>query len=87
MAKTLDALWYNYQIEKTVQADKEQKDLIHRLALIEKKLASLFNNEQAETFEEFDICINELHGLTEKDAFVKGIRFATQYLIEALCER
>ena len=32
----------------------------------------------------YDNCLNEISDICERKAFIKGIRFATQYLIEAI---
>ena len=86
MAKLLEDIWNNYQLEKKPQIDNEEKEIINRLVQNERKFTELLNREQTIAYENFDACINELHTLIEKDAFIKGVRFATKFLIESIYE-
>lgn len=83
MRQTLEDLWHSYLMEKNEQS-KEEREAISKLVEHEGKLRATLNAEQLEMLETDDFCFSEIAYISERDAFIKGVRFATRYLIEAL---
>ena len=53
--------------------DRHQDDLLNRL-----------NDEEKEIFEKYSDCSNEMHDITEREAFVKGFTIGAQIIIAVL---
>ena len=83
MKKTLENLWYTYQIEHPFEQNDEKKKFLNILVKEEENLHKSLNEEEIEMLERYDNCLNEIRAISECEAFIAGIRFATQYLIEA----
>ena len=48
------------------------------------KLLSLLNEEQTKILEKYESNEEELYCLAQEDAFTEGIRYAVQFLVEAM---
>ena len=48
-----------------------------------KTLDELCINKQKETLEKFEDCMNEMHSITERDAFSYGFRLGVQLMAES----
>lgn len=59
---------------------------MRRYGEAEDKLRAKLNDEQKELLEEYDNAISETNGISEKYAFIKGVRFATRLTFEAFCD-
>ncbi len=84
MKKVLEQLWYEYQTEEGIEQSEEEKELIHRLVQKSDVLRAGLSEKQKYDLEQRDECQNELCSLCAKEAFIKGVRFATGYLLEAI---
>ena len=84
MEKILEKLWREYQMESNMIQSEEEKELIHHLVASSDILRANLSVEQLCALEKRDEYQNELCFLCAKEAFVKGVRFATVYLLEAL---
>ena len=84
MKKALEDLWYSYLMENTWEENTEKKAIVSKLAEKENALRSLLTAEQKEQYEECEKLLQELYSLSEKEAFIKGVCFATNFLVEAL---
>ncbi len=83
--RTLDELWYG-NIAPTEQCTRDSKQFKELMALVARnreELIATLTDKQKETLEKFEDCMNELHGLAERDAFSYGFRLATQIMAEA----
>lgn len=84
MITLLETLWYSYEMEKPVEQTEERQRLFERLMASEEAIQAGFTKEQIEILKQFRDCTDALARLDEYDAFAKGVRFATQYLLEAM---
>ncbi len=84
MEKLLDDLWYSYiQCEDSVDS-KEAKEVLKKLVEIEDKFISTLDEEQHEVFDSYCCLYSDLFCIYEKEAFVKGLKFATKYLLNTI---
>ena len=69
--KTIDKLWYGNisPDEQCTRGDKRLKELLKRIARNREELGKTLTEKQKETLEKFEDCMNEMHGVTERDAF------------------
>ena len=84
MKSTLDELWYSYQFEKSAIMNEEQRKILDTLMLNGKELQSQLNQEQNDLLEKYVENIHEIDSISERKAFISGVRFATAFLFEAL---
>ncbi len=83
MKKLLEDLWYSYIQEEDGIDSEEARAVLKNLVEIEEKLNSELNENQRETLENFSRLYSDLYCIYEREAFVKGVKFATKYLIES----
>ena len=62
----------------------EKKKILDELILNEENLRNVLNEEQKAFLENYERCMNEITCISEKDAFVKGLYFATEFFLEAV---
>ena len=86
MNETLEALWYSYLNDERVPFDPERDRLVEKLQSKEEKLRASLSAEQIAAIEEYEGCRDSLGSLAERDAFFRGVRIATKFLFDALCE-
>lgn len=86
MRKELEKLWMNYIIEVPMQRNEEEKRYINEVSNISTLLRSKLNDEQKELLEKYDNAVCETSRMSEKYAFIKGVRFATRIILEAMCD-
>lgn len=86
MKKVLDDLWYSHLIEKELQRNEKEEQLIKIVTEIDNELREALNKEQNALLEEYDRAVGLLGCATEKHAFAKGVKFTVRFLFEALCE-
>lgn len=90
--KITDELWYGNiaPFEQCTRGDKRLKELLKLIARNSEELDSTFTEKQKETLEKFVECMNEMHGITERDAFSYGFKLGVQLMAEAfllpICE-
>lgn len=84
MKRTLEAVWEWYLAEHAEERSEEAKAL--QRAMIEEAdaLHELLNDEQTDALQKYEDRMNELASLLESEAFIKGVRFATTYMLEAM---
>lgn len=85
MKKELENLWYNHIIEERVERTDIEKEIIKNLSESDNQLRGKLNDEQKALLKEYDDAFLQVSRISEKNAFVKGVQFATRFLIEALC--
>ncbi|MBP3401812.1 MAG: hypothetical protein J6K85_02005 [Clostridia bacterium] len=81
--KTLHTLWEYIEAFEPFSSEEEKRALrvvIQRVEILEKTLSQ----EQKELLELYRDSIYELDSICKTEAFVKGIRFATSYLLSAM---
>ena len=85
MMKTIDELWYGNvsPFEQCTRGDKRLKELLQLTARNRDELEKTLTEKQTETLEKLEDCMNEMHSLTERDAFSYGFRLGAQLMAEA----
>ena len=84
LMKTIDKLWYGNisPFEQCTRGDKRLKELLKLVARNREELGETLTEKQKETLEKFEDCMNEMHGVTERDAFSYGFRLGVQLMAE-----
>ena len=80
--KILDTLW-EYIETFNPYASEEEKAILIVVAEKSEKLSKSLTADQALIFEDYHGFLSELHSVERKESFIKGIKFATQFLLEA----
>lgn len=84
MKNLLEELWYSSLWENSVENNKEQRELVNLIVKNEDKLKETLNEKETETLKNLEDCIDELNHIAQKQAFMKGVRFAVSFMCEAL---
>lgn len=84
MKTLLDDLWYNHPIGVRLEQSQEEKDALNELIVYEDELRNSLTQKQKMIYKRYETCSIEVNCISEKEAFIKGVRFATQYLFNAL---
>lgn len=85
LMKTIDELWYG-PFEQCTRGDKRLKELLKLVARNREELDGTLTDKQKETLEKFEDCMNEMHSITERDAFSCGFRLGVQLMAEAFLQ-
>ena len=85
MSNDLEKLWFEYLIEFPIKNSEKEKQIINEYTEKENLFRSKLNKEQIEIFEEYDNAVSKVSSISEKNAFLKGIMFATRFIFQALC--
>ena len=85
LMKTIDELWYGNisPFEQCTRGDKRLKELLKLVARNREDLDGTLTEKQKETLEKFEDCMNEMHSITERDAFSYGFRLGVQLMAES----
>ena len=77
-------LWYGNvsPFEQCTRGDKQLKELLKLVARNKEELDASLTDKQKETLEKFEDCMNEMHSITERDAFSYGFRLGVQLMAE-----
>ena len=83
--KTIDELWYGNisPFEQCTRGDKRLKELLPLIARNREELDGTLTEKQKEMLEKYEDCSNEMHSITERDAFSYGFRLGVQLMAEA----
>ena len=90
--KITDELWYGNiaPFEQCTRGDKRLKELLKLVARNSEELDNTLTEKQKETLEKFVESMNEMHSITERDAFSYGFKLGVQLMAEAfllpICE-
>ena len=90
--KLINELWYGNvsPFEQCTRGDKQLKELLKLMARNKEELDGTLTDKQKEILEKFEENMNEMHGITERDAFSYGLRLGIRLTAEAflqpLCE-
>jgi len=81
-------LWYGNvaPFEQCTRGDKQLKELLKLVARNKEELDATLTDKQKETLEKFEENMNEMHGITERDAFSYGFRLGVQLMSEAFLQ-
>ena len=84
MAKiTIKELYRGEKYDIMRRGDKRLKELLKLIAGNREELDGTLTDKQKETLEKFEECMNEMHSITERDAFSYGFRLGVQLMAEA----
>ena len=73
-------------IEELFYGDKRLKELLKLVARNREELDGSLTEKQKETLEKFEDCMNEMHSITERDAFSYGFRLGVQLMAESFLQ-
>ena len=84
----LEALWFGNisPWERPFKKDSAYAELLALVIRHQDDLLSRLNDEEKEIFEKYSECSNEMHDLTEREAFVKGFTIGAQIVIAVLTD-
>ena len=85
MRSILNELWYGNvsPFEQCTRGNKRLKELLKQVARNREDLDGTLTEMQKETLEKFEDCMNEMHSITECDAFSYGFRLGVQLMAES----
>ena len=82
----LDELWYgNMTFESHTAGDKEYKKETKKLCEMSDRFMPLLTEEQKKEFNALNDQQLGVYALAEKDAFISGVRFGVEFMLDALC--
>lgn len=82
----LNELWYgNCTFESHTTGDKEYKKETQKLLQQYDKFLPLLSDEQEKAFSAFNDQQMSVCAIAEKDAFIAGVRFGVEFMLDALC--
>ena len=81
----INELWYGNvsPFEQCTRGDKRLKELLKLVARNREELGETLTDKQKETLEKFEDCMNEMHSITERDAFSYGFRLGVRLIAES----
>ena len=84
----INELWYGNTspFEQCTRGDKRLKELLKLVARNREELGETLTEKQKESLEKFEDCMNEMHSITERDAFSYGFRLGVQLMAEAFLQ-
>lgn len=82
--KILAQLWYSDASLRVTEWTAETEKVLTELEEQEENLFATLTREQKDALNTYKTDLLNLCTLYEKDAFTKGVQFATAYMIEAL---
>ncbi len=82
MKYCLDHLWECLDTFNTY-ASEEEREILSVVAKKSELFIKSINEQQTKLFEDYQNSLSELNIVCQKNAFIKGIKFATAYLLEA----
>ena len=84
----INELWYGNvsPFEQCTRGDKRLKELLKMVARNREELDGTLTDKQKETLEKFEECMNEMHSITERDAFSYGFRLGVQLMAESFLQ-
>ena len=84
MKHILEDLWYSYELGNPMIPTKELEEVLEKAYQSEERLRENLNEKENELFLKYEAYMSEISSISEKDAFIKGVRFATKYLLAIL---
>ena len=82
----LEDLWFGNisPWERPFKKDSAYAELLALVIRHQEDLRSRLNDEEKEIFEKFTECTNEMYGIAEREAFVRGFTFGARIIIEIM---
>ena len=79
----LKRIWYSYEQEHPEETNSERRAATVRVARLAEELLAEFDDKQKRIFMEIGDLRGEILSLTAAECFEIGVKFATQFFIEA----
>ena len=83
---TIEKLWYSNFMENTCGDDRKRKKKIKELFQKREMIKEKMDENGQLMLEQYDEAVDQLEADFEKEAFMKGVRFAVSFLMEALSD-
>ena len=82
----LEELWYGNisPCEMDFKRGSKYSELLSYIVRHEEDLQKRLNDEEKEILEKLTECTDELHGIAEREAFVRGFTFGARIIIEVI---
>ncbi len=82
----LDELWYGNiaPCERDFKKGSTYAELLGYIVRHEEALQKRMNDEEKEILEKFTECTNEMYGIAEREAFVRGFVLGARIIIEVM---
>ena len=77
----LESIWNAIQMLDT-KPTGEELNITKKLERIDKSLLESLDSKQKELFIGYVDLLSELNYVSEREAFIKGVKFATRYILE-----
>ena len=83
MKNILDDLWCSDLEDNEPSQSLDEKIALNMVADTDKELRKGLNGEQLKQLDELIELWGDMCNIQRKESFIKGVRFATQYLLES----
>ena len=82
----LDELWYGNiaPCERNFKKGSTYAELLGYIVRHEEALQKRMNDEEKEILEKLTECTDEMYGITEREAFVRGFALGAKIIIEVM---
>ena len=82
----IDELWYGNisPCERDFKKGSKYSKLLGYIVRHEEDLKKRLNDEEIEILEKFTECTNEMYGISEREAFVRGFTLGARIVIEVM---
>ena len=82
----IDELWYGNisPCERDFKKGSKYSELLGYIVRHEEDLKKHLNDEEIEIFEKFTECTNEMYGISEREASVRGFTLGARIIIEVM---
>ena len=85
----LEDLWFGNisPWERPFKKDSAYAELLALVVRHQEDLLGRLNDEEKEIFEKYTGCTDEMHDMTEREAFVKGFTIGARIIIEVMSNK
>lgn len=80
MKNLLEDLWFSYLIEERTVLSDSDRIIVQSSNEKREKIYNTLNQEQKNDFDDYEVNSNDICNIYEKEAFIKGVRFAVKFL-------
>ncbi len=84
MKNLLEDLWFSYLIEERTVLSDSDNIIVKSSHEKREKIYNSLNPMQKKDFDEYEENSNDICNIYEKEAFIKGVRFAVNFLSGAM---
>lgn len=80
MKNLLEDLWFSYLIEERTVLSDSDRIIVQSANQKRDKIYNALNQAQKNDFDDYEENANDICNIYEKEAFIKGVRFAVKFL-------